>query len=79
MQSNYSIEFHVFSDSSDTSCDVYPIARVAFMTVLAVHPEAILQGWLVKRPWILTSKLQYLKQEILTSVEGSLMYNLLGL
>ena len=41
MQSSYSIEFHIFSDSSDTSCSIY--TRAAFMTVLAVHPEAINQ------------------------------------
>ena len=40
MQSNYSIEFDVFSYSSDTSCSVY--LRVAFMTVFALHPEAII-------------------------------------
>ena len=41
MQSSYSIEFHIFSDSSDTSCSIY--TRTAFMTVLAVHLEAINQ------------------------------------
>ena len=40
MQYSYSIEFDVFSDSSDTSRDIYP--RAAFMTIFAVHPEAII-------------------------------------
>ena len=40
MQSSYFIEFDVFSDSSDTSCGIYSTA--AFMTVYALHPEAIL-------------------------------------
>ena len=31
-----------FSDSSDISRGIYP--RVVFMAVLAVHPEAIIQG-----------------------------------
>ena len=42
MQSSYSIEFGVFSDSSDTSCVVY--LRVAFMTVFALLPEAIIHA-----------------------------------
>ena len=45
MQSSYSIEFNVFSDSSDTSCGIYP--RAAFITVFALHPEAIIRGWLL--------------------------------
>ena len=40
MQSSYSIEVDVFSDSSDTSCGIYP--RVAFMTVFVVHPETVI-------------------------------------
>ena len=40
MQSSFSIEFDVFSDSSDTSHDVYP--RTAFMTIFAAYPEAII-------------------------------------
>ena len=40
MKFSYSIEFNVFSDSSDMSCGIYP--RVALMTVFALHPEAII-------------------------------------
>ena len=40
MQPSYSIQFDVFSDSSDTSHGVYP--RAAFMTLFAVHCEAII-------------------------------------
>ena len=40
MQSSYSIEFDVFSDSSDTSHGIY--LRAAFMTVFELHPEAII-------------------------------------
>ena len=48
---------------------VYP--RMAHMTVFALHPEAIILGWLLQRPRLLTGKLQHIKQQILTSVEGS--------
>ena len=42
MQSGcYSIEFHVLSDSSDTSQSFY--SRAVFLAVFAVHPEAIIQ------------------------------------
>ena len=40
MQPNHSLEFHIFSDSSDTSHDIYP--RVVFMTVFLVHPAAVI-------------------------------------
>ena len=33
------------SESSDTSHGIYP--RAAFMTVFALNPEAIIQGWLL--------------------------------
>ena len=42
---SYSIEFNVFSDSSDTSCSVY--LRAVFMTVFTQHPEAIIRGLLI--------------------------------
>ena len=68
----------MFSDSLDTSHDVYP--RMAFMTVFTVHPEAIIQGQKLQRPQLLTGKLQYKKQQIVTSVEGfAHVANLLGL
>ena len=45
MQFSYSIEFNVFGGRSDTSRGIYP--RAAIMTVFALHPEAIIQGWLL--------------------------------
>ena len=46
----------------------YP--RMAHTTVFALHPEAIILGWLLQRLRLLPGKLQYIKQQILTSVEG---------
>ena len=48
MQSRSSIEFHVFSNSSNTSHSIY--LRVLLMTVLAVHSEATmyLRGTAIK-------------------------------
>ena len=43
---------------------------MAFVTVFKVYPEAIIQEQLLQRPRIFTGKLQYIKQQILTSVEG---------
>ena len=42
MQYSYSIEFHVFSDSSDTSRGIYQ--RAVFMTVSPLYPEVFIQG-----------------------------------
>ena len=44
-QSQYSREFHVFSESSDINHDIYLMAT--FMAVFQVYPEAIIQGWLL--------------------------------
>ena len=42
---SYSLEFNVFSDSSDTSHSIY--LRAVFMTVFTQHPEAIIRGLLI--------------------------------
>ena len=45
MQSSYSIEFNIFSDSSAISHGIYP--RAVFISVFALHPEVIIQGQLL--------------------------------
>ena len=50
---------------------VYP--RMAHMTVFALHPEAIILGWLLQRPRLLTGKLQYIKQKSSIQLRGRLM------
>ena len=58
MHSSYSIEFDVYSDSSDTSCGVY--LKTAFMTIFTMHPEATIRERLLLRPRLLTDNLRYM-------------------
>ena len=62
MQSSYSIAFHVFSDSTDTSHGAYPM--MAFMTVFKVHTEAIVQEQLLQRPRLIPYRGLFSKKKI---------------
>ena len=33
------------------------------MTIFALHPAAIIQGWLLQRLWLLTIELQYIANQ----------------
>ena len=61
---------------SDTSHSIYP--RIVFMTVFALHPEAIIQGWLLYKPWLLTGKLRYILATfiimVMNTLVGCIMY-----
>ena len=43
--------------SSDKSRGIY--LRAAFMTAILVYPEAIIWGWLLQRPQLLTGEIRY--------------------
>ena len=54
---NAAPEVPCLSDSSDKSRGIY--LRAAFMTAFVAYPEAIIQGWLLQRLWLLTGKIRY--------------------
>ena len=43
------------------------------MTVFVLHPEAIIQGWLLYTPWLLTGKLRYILATFIFVVMNTLV------
>ena len=48
------------------------------MSVFALHPEPIIQGWLLYTPWLLTSKLRHILATfiivVMNTLVGCIMY-----
>ena len=57
MQPSNTIEFHVRIQVKDQIHATAIYLRAAFMTIFAVHPDAIIQGQLLCRLWLLIGKL----------------------